>query len=108
MTSQIYRVDKFIVPAAAQQEFLARVRATHALLRSLPGCTQELLLEQTSGPGSYNYVTLMGWKDQASIDAAKIEVQKLHAKTGFHPQELFSRLGIQADLGNYKTIDGAG
>ncbi|AIY39200.1 hypothetical protein LT85_0040 [Collimonas arenae] len=105
MTSQIYRVDKFIVPETAQQEFLAKVRTTHALLRSLPGCTQELVLEQTSGPGSYNYVTVLGWSDLASIEAAKIEVQKLHAKTDFHPQVMFNRLGIQADLGNYQAID---
>ncbi|MEO6918136.1 MAG: antibiotic biosynthesis monooxygenase [Collimonas sp.] len=105
MTSQIYRVDKFIVPEAAQQEFLAKVRSTHALLRSLPGCTQELVLEQTSGPGSYNYVTVLGWSDLAAIDAAKIEVRKLHANTDFHPQEMFNRLGIQADLGNYQAID---
>lgn len=105
MVSQIYRVDKFIVPAAAQQEFLARVRSIHALLRSLPGCAQELVLEQTSGPGSYNYVTVLGWTDLASIEAAKIEVQKLHAKTDFHPQEMFNRLGIQADLGNYQAIE---
>jgi hypothetical protein len=105
MTSQIYRVDKFIVPAAARQEFLAKVRTTHELLRSLPGCTQELVLEQTSGPGSYNYVTVLGWSDMAAIEAAKIAAQKLHAKTDFHPQEMFNRLGIQADLGNYQAID---
>ena len=105
MASQIYRVDKFIVPAAAQQEFLARVRSTHALLRSLRGCTQELVLEQTSGPGSYNYVTVLGWADLASIEAAKIAARTLHAQTDFHPQEMFSRLGIQADLGNYQALE---
>lgn len=105
MASKIYRVDKFIVPHAAQQEFLEKVRATHELLRSLPGCTHELVLKQTSGPGSYNYVTVLEWSDMEAIEAAKIEAQKLHAKSNFRPQEMFDRLGIQADLGNYQAID---
>jgi hypothetical protein len=50
MTSTIYRVDTFIVPAPAKEAFLAKVRATHALLRTLPGFKQDVLLEQISGP----------------------------------------------------------
>jgi heme-degrading monooxygenase HmoA len=107
MTSTIYRVDKFIVPAPAKEAFLAKVRATHALLRTLPGFKKDVLLEQISGPGYYNYVTLAEWSDMAAIEAAKTEVHQLHARMNFNPQEMFERLGIKADLGNYQSIDAA-
>lgn len=108
MTSTVYRVDKFIVPETAKEEFLAKVHATHAVLRSLPGFKRDVVLEQLSGPGHYNYVTLVEWSDAAVMEAAKAEVQKSHAKNNFNPQEMFARLGIKADLGNYRAIDAEG
>lgn len=36
-SEHIYRVDKFVVPEGARQEFLGRVRSTHKLLKAQPG-----------------------------------------------------------------------
>ena len=44
MTSKVFRVDSFVVPAAAKAEFVAQVHRTHELLRTLPGSVQEQLL----------------------------------------------------------------
>ena len=100
----IYRVDKFIVPENAREEFLSKIMETHRILRTQPGFLQDSILEQTGGPGKYNIVTVAEWKNQESIDAAKKVVQKEHAKNGFSPQQTMQRLGIQADIANYKSV----
>ncbi|TGV83754.1 antibiotic biosynthesis monooxygenase, partial [Mesorhizobium sp. M2D.F.Ca.ET.145.01.1.1] len=35
--SSVFRVDKFVVPAAAREEILSKVRTTHELLRQQQG-----------------------------------------------------------------------
>lgn len=104
MTDHVYRVDKFQVPSAARDEFLAQVRATHDLLRSQPGFLHDLLLEQVSGPGELNVVTVAAWKDQAAVDAAGAAVADSRRTTGFDPRSFMERLGVRADLANYRQI----
>ncbi|HET8761751.1 MAG TPA: antibiotic biosynthesis monooxygenase [Nitrospiria bacterium] len=101
----VYRVDQFVVPDSAREEFLGKVRGTHRLLKAQPGFVRDVVLEQTAGPGRFNFVTLVEWRSQSAMDAAKAVVTAAHAKSGFNPQELFARLGIQADIANYTAID---
>jgi heme-degrading monooxygenase HmoA len=104
-TSQhVYRVDKFRVPAAARAEFLERVRATHASLKSLPGFVEDSILEQTGGPGAFNYVTVVIWRDAEALNQARAAMEEERRSTGFDPKELFSRLNIEADMANYAKI----
>lgn len=101
----IYRVDKFIVPETARVEFLRRVHETHQVLRRQPGFIRDALLEQVSGPGKFNIVTVAEWESQAAIDTARAAVMNAHAESGFNVQETIVRLGIEADIANYKPID---
>lgn len=101
----VYRIDKFVVPAEAKDEFVGRVRMTHAVLKSQPGFIQDLVLEQSAGPGQFNFVTLAEWESQEAIENAKVAVMAMHKETQFNAQEMFARLGIKADLGNYRKID---
>jgi heme-degrading monooxygenase HmoA len=102
--AHVYRVDKFVVPASARVEFLERVTATHDLLRKLPGFLRQFLLEQTAGPGEFNVVTLVEWESQGTMEKARNAVIEMHKQAGFNPQEMFARLGIRADLANYRLI----
>jgi len=43
-SGRIYRVDKFVVPDRAREEFIHNVRNTHELLRTLPGFLQDFVL----------------------------------------------------------------
>ena len=43
-----------VVPHAAREEFLSRVRDTHRVLRRQPGFIRDALLEQVAGPGRFN------------------------------------------------------
>ena len=103
-TTPIYRVDKFAVPRAAREEFLQRVRETHQVLRQQPGFIRDTLLEQAAGPGRFNIVTIAQWQSQEAIDAARAAVAKAHAKSGFNPAETLARLGIDADIANYRPL----
>lgn len=106
MTEQttVYRVDKFVVPEPAREEFLRRVHETHQVLHRQPGFLRDALLEQVSGPGRFNIVTVAEWESQAAIDAARAAVMDAHAKSGFNAQETIARLGIEADIANYRPI----
>ncbi len=57
--SHVYRVDKFVVPNSARDEFVARVKATHEVLKKQRGFVQDILLEQFAGPGEFNFVTIV-------------------------------------------------
>jgi heme-degrading monooxygenase HmoA len=100
----IYRVDRFKVPAEARAEFLDRVEKTHHILRALPGFIQDAVLEQTGGPGQFNFVTIAIWYSQQAIDGARAAVIAGHQQAGLRPQEMFSRLGIEADIGTYQEV----
>jgi heme-degrading monooxygenase HmoA len=104
-SERIYRVDKFVVPDHAREEFMSQVRNTHELLRTRPGFLQDFVLEQSSGPGEFNFVTIVEWDGVESIENAKAAVMAMHKEMNFNPQEMFARLGIKADLGHYRQID---
>ncbi|WP_039916317.1 antibiotic biosynthesis monooxygenase family protein [Cellvibrio mixtus] len=104
-TSQrIYRLDKFIVPTTAREEFLARVKATHQILNEQPGFIQDFLLEQPHDDKSFVLATLVEWENSSFIDSARAVVKEMHQKTGFNAQETIARLGIKAELGTYQRI----
>jgi heme-degrading monooxygenase HmoA len=105
MSDRIYRVDKFVVPSGAREEFLDKARRTHALLKAQRGFLQDFVLEQSSGPGEFNFVTIVEWASQEAVEHACAAVQALHREMNFNAQELFSRTGIKADLANYKRLD---
>jgi hypothetical protein len=104
-SGHIYRVDKFIVPEHVRDEFLSKVEMTHKLLKTLPGFLQDLVLEQTSRPGEFNFVTVVEWESDASMESARTVVAAMHEEIGFNPREVLPRLGIKADLANYWRIE---
>jgi heme-degrading monooxygenase HmoA len=99
-----YRVNKFAVPASARSQFLDRVHESLDVLRTLPGFVQNLVLEQTDGPGRFNIVTFVTWEDSAAITNAEAVMEAERARSGSDSQALIARLGIEADQGTYAEI----
>jgi hypothetical protein len=106
MSEGIYRVDKFAVPSGAREEFLDRARRAHAFLKAQPGFLQDFVLEQCSGPGEFNVVTIVEWANQEAFENASTAVIARYREMNFNPQETLARLGIKADLANYKRVEG--
>ncbi len=104
MTDHVYRVDKFRVPAGVRDEFLVEVLKTHELLRKQPGFRHDLLLEQESTPEEVGIVTLAAWDDQAAAAAAGAAILEMRRASSFDPGAFMARLGVTADLGNYREL----
>jgi heme-degrading monooxygenase HmoA len=104
IAQSIFRVDRFTVPASALEEFMARASQTHELLETMTGCLQSRILEQVSGPGEFNIVTIVEWDSAESFENASA-VMAMHREKEFNPQEMFARLGIKADLANYRQVN---
>lgn len=102
----IHRVDKFAVPEAARERFWDQVRRTHAVLRQQPGFLDDALLEQHSGPGRFNAVTIVRWSSEDALAGAKAAVEELHRADGFRPADFFREAGIDADVANYVDLSG--
>src|ERR1700720_3424629 len=105
MSDRIYRVDKFAVPSGAREEFLDKARRTHAVLKAQPGFLQDFVLEQSSGPGEFNFVTMVEWASQEAVEKAHAAVAALHRGMNFDAKELFARTGIRADIANYTLLE---
>jgi len=100
----VFRVDKFVVPAEAREEILGKVRMTHELLRQQDGFVQDFLLEQFSGPGEFNIVTMVEWESRAAVDKVVPIVRAAQERVAFNPQETIARLGVRADIANYQRL----
>ena len=85
MSERIYRVDKFAVPGGAREEFLERARRTHSLLKAQPGFLQDFVLEQSSGPGEFNFVTIVEWASPEAVENARAAVLALQRGMNFNP-----------------------
>ena len=99
----VYRIDRFNVPAHALLTFMERVRYTQQVLDELPGCRQNLVLTQADLAGEFNVMTMVEWSDEGSLSAAKAVIQQRYAQERFDPAAFMQGLGVQADLGLYRS-----
>src|SRR5882724_6776530 len=97
----VFRIDRFVVPAAAEAEFLAAVTATNTVFEAMDECLQLWVLKQEGSSGSCNYITVAQWVSPAAIPKARAAVAAKHESMNLDPQELFTRLHIEAELGYY-------
>ena len=105
MKTSVFRVDKFSVPDHARRQFLEKVHATHDLLRTQAGFLQDVILEQASGLGEFNVATIVERVNAETLEPARKAIAALHERMNFDPSEMLTRLGILADIGNYKLVD---
>lgn len=101
----IYRIDRFKVPQAGREEFLQRVHGINQFLRTLPGFVHDLVLEQTGGPGTFNLITIVAWASPEAMASARQKAEERYKETGFKPGEFMQKLGIEADLATYQTVN---
>jgi heme-degrading monooxygenase HmoA len=87
MSKRVYRVDKFVVPTSAREEFLDRVRRTHAFLKAQPGFVQDFVLEQFSGPGEFNIVTTVEWASREAFEGASAVISARYREMNFNPRK---------------------
>jgi len=99
-----YRVDTFIVPESAREEFLEKVRESQVLLQQQQGFLQDFVLERASNSREFHLITIVEWQNQQAVDDARKAVTAFHQSANFNPEELFERLGIRAQREMYTTL----
>jgi heme-degrading monooxygenase HmoA len=102
--SSIFRIDRFVVPAVAEAEFLSAVAETSAAFDGMEGCLQHHMLKQEGPSGDNTYITIVEWASLAAIQAAREVVAAKHKQMNLDPQKLFQRLNIKAELGNFVPV----
>jgi heme-degrading monooxygenase HmoA len=101
----VYRIDRFIVPDEALDEFVAGFPRTRDLLRQQRGFEYDLALRGERTGGTTRILTLVAWADDDAFAAARETMAAAHEEIGFTPTDTFARLGIDADLGVYEPLD---
>jgi heme-degrading monooxygenase HmoA len=96
-----FRIDAFAVPAASRSEFAALIHRSLTFLETLPGFMSHMVFEKTTGPTTFNMVTVAVWESPEAIAAASEKVQAYYKSIGFDPTAVFARLEIKASLGYY-------
>jgi heme-degrading monooxygenase HmoA len=103
--SRIFRIDRFVVPEAAEVEFLSTVAETNTVFDGMDGCLQRHVLKQEGPSGHNTYMTIVEWASFEAIQKAREAAAKKHEQMGLVPQEMFQRLRIEAELGNYVPVN---
>jgi heme-degrading monooxygenase HmoA len=96
-SNSLFRIDKFEVPARSRAAFMDK-------LNEAKGCLQNHILEQVSGTGRFNILTLVEWSDGDAYKRARAASEARHKTAGFDPETMFRELEITADLGNYSIV----
>jgi heme-degrading monooxygenase HmoA len=96
-----FRIDAFAVPASARAEFERAMDRNLAFIKTLPGYMSHLVFEKTSGPTTFDIVTIAVWESPEAVAAAGERVRAYYQSIGFDLPAQLARLGITASLGNY-------
>ena len=103
--NHVFRIDRFKVPAASREEFLSRVRTSNEVLRSLPGFVEDCFFEQRDAAGESKIITIAIWENQQAFASARASVQEHYKKIGFDPGEIIKRLGVEAEMDAYTSLE---
>lgn len=101
----LYRLNRFVVPLDARDEFLATAKEIHRLLREQAGFVREAHLEQPGPEGAFVLVTLTQWRDETSVLNAQAAMAAMQRQTGLDAQALMARLGVRAEFGHYRSVE---
>ena len=96
-----FRIDSFSVPDAAREELVTAMRRNAAFLETLPGFRGHVVFEKTSGPTTFNVITIAMWESSEALDGAVTQVRAYYQKIGFDVPAMLARWGVKAELGHF-------
>jgi heme-degrading monooxygenase HmoA len=99
-----FRIDSFSVPAAARGEFDATMKRNLVFIEKLPGFHGHYVFEKTSGPTTFDVVTVAVWENDEALERAGVEVREYYRKIDFDPRTAIARWGAKGELGNFRAL----
>ena len=97
-------IDRFIVPAYAQQEFIERMQYNRGFISQLNGFIGDEVYQYTDSNGNLIVATVAKWQNQQAITNAKSAVFAEYERIGFNPADFYKRLNIQMERGIYSPF----
>ena len=104
-SAETFRVDRFTVPEAARDEFLAQVADTHHILRTLPGFVRDAILEKPGGPGGWLYPHHRRMGQHGSHRERPQGHSGPPRRIRLRAQEFMAKLGVTPELASYRRLD---
>ena len=98
-----YRIDAFAVPAEARAEFEEAMHRNLTFIQTLPGFVGHVVFEKTSGPTTFDIVTIATWESPEAAAAAGERVRAYYTHLGFDMPAALAKWGVTASIGNYGT-----
>jgi heme-degrading monooxygenase HmoA len=99
---EVVLIDKFVVPEESKVAFLAEVRKSAGLLRTLPGFVEGFVYESTDVGSRHNVVTSAVWKDEEAFQNARKRAAEEFQRIGFNPPEIMKKLKVEIERGVYQ------
>lgn len=101
--SNVFFVDKFIIPKNAIAEFTQRMEYNRNFIKSIPGFIKDEVIGYEDTHGNLNLMTIAVWQNQDQLEKAKLLVQAEYKKINFNPAEFTERLDIKMERAVYKV-----
>jgi predicted ester cyclase len=101
--SNVFFVDKFIIPKKVIEEFTQRMQYNRNFIKSIPGFIKDEVIAYEDTNGDVILMTIAVWQNQDYLDKAKQLVQTEYKKINFNPKEFTERLNIKMEREIYKA-----
>jgi heme-degrading monooxygenase HmoA len=98
-----FRIDSFVVPDAAREEFTAAMHRNLAFIRALEGFRGHLVFEKRAGDAAFNLVTIAAWDNREAIERAGKEVRAHYQRIGFDMPGALKRWGVTMTRADYEA-----
>lgn len=98
-----FRIDSFVVPDAAREEFEATMQRNMAFIRTLHGFSGHAVFEKKDGDSSFNIVTIAAWENRAAVERAGEEVRAYYQRIGFDMPGTLKRWGVTLVRADYQA-----
>ena len=101
--SNVFFVDKFLIPKNAIEEFVQRMQYNRNFIKSIPGFIKDEVIAYENANGDLTLMTIAVWQNQDFFDKAKQLVEAEYKKINFNPREFAERLNIKMEREVYKA-----
>ena len=102
-SGRVVRVNRFSVPKESREQFVQLLERTHDVIRAQPGLIDEMILEQQSGPGIFNLMTVLQFEGEHVLQSIITAVARADQAAGIDRQALTRSLGVEASVAFYKN-----
>lgn len=99
----IYRIDSFDCPPQARRAFEDRLAIIHGYFDTLPGCLYNRVVVSETDE-ALRIVTVVEWRDKASLEGAKAAVAEFYRAEKFEPAAFLAEHGIKGNFGTFRTV----